>query len=80
MTNLQLWLGVSIPSLLVVLSWIQTNSRLSDLKEGMNQRFNQVDQRFNQVESRLTRLEGDYRDFYGLEKKLDGRVDELSRR
>ena len=73
MTNLQLWLGVSIPSLLVVLSWMQTSNRLSDLKGNMNHRF-------TQVESRLTRLKGDYRDFYGMEKQLEGRVDELSRR
>ncbi len=87
MTNLQLWLTIGIPSLLVLLGWMQTNYRFSDLKENMNQRFSQVDQRFSQVdqrfsqvEARLPRLEADYREFYGMEKKLEGRVDELSRR
>lgn len=84
MTNLQLWLGIAIPSLLVILSWMQTNSRLSDLKDSFKEtiivRFNQVDQRLTQLESRMGHLEADYKDFYGMEKKLEGRVDELSRR
>lgn len=80
MTNLQLMLSIGVPSILILLSWLQTNVRLLDLKENVNQRFQQVDQRFQQLESRLTHLESDYKEFYGLQKKLEGRVDELSRR
>lgn len=87
MTNTQLWLSIGIPSFLILLSWIQTNNRLSDLRlyfearfSEVNRRFDEVERRFDRVESRIRVLEADYREFYGMEKKLEGRVDELSKR
>jgi hypothetical protein len=52
MTNLQLLLTIGIPSLLVVLSWMSNNSRLSvhDKRfDDMERRFNDVERRFNDV-------------------------------
>jgi hypothetical protein len=34
-----------------------TDERLDDLKENVNQRFDQVDKRFDQVDARFNRLE-----------------------
>jgi septal ring factor EnvC (AmiA/AmiB activator) len=79
---------------LVLLAWMQSNSRLADLKENMNQRFAEVNQRFAQVDQRfervdkqfdrmdaqLLRIENDQREFYGITRKLEGRVDELSKK
>jgi hypothetical protein len=41
-------------------SW--TDERLDDLKESMNERFDQVDTRFGQVDRRLDRMDGDIRE------------------
>ena len=43
MTNSQLWLAIGIPSVLVVLSWIQQNARFS----AMERRFEVIDQKFD---------------------------------
>ena len=52
----------------------------------MNQRFEQVDQRFlavdkqfDRMDARLLRMEHDQREFYGSTRKLESRVDELSK-
>ena len=52
MTNLQLLLTIGIPSLLVVLSWMSNNSRLST----HDKRFDDVERRFNDV---ITAQHGD---------------------
>lgn len=72
---------------LVLLAWMQSNSRLADLKETMNQRFEQVNQRFASVDrqfermdARLVRVDNDQREFYGITRKLEGRIDELCKR
>jgi Pyruvate/2-oxoacid:ferredoxin oxidoreductase gamma subunit len=41
-------------------SW--TDERLDDLKESMNERFDQVDRRFGQVDARLDRVDTDIRE------------------
>jgi hypothetical protein len=45
MTNLQLLLTIGIPSLLVVLSWMSNNYRLS----AHDKRFDEMERRFNEV-------------------------------
>ena len=62
MTNAQFYTGIAIPSILVVLSWLQQDRRLA------------------RIESQMETLTSDYRTFYGMEQKLEGRVDELSKR
>lgn len=49
MTNSQLWLAIGIPSVLVVLSWIQQNARFS----AMERRFDSVDRRFETVDNKF---------------------------
>lgn len=84
--------------LLVILAWMQANSRLSDLRtdthrqfdgvnrqlEGLNRRIDSaegaLDQKISALAGQVTTLASDYRSFYGLEQKLEGRVDELSKR
>ena len=48
--------------------------------DAVNRQFDTVARQFSEVNGRLTHLEQDLREFYGMEKKLEGRVDELSRR
>lgn len=43
MTDLQLVLTISIPSLLVILSWIQNNSRLGRLEAGEDANNKRID-------------------------------------
>ena len=77
--------------LLVILAWMQANSRLSDLRtdthrqfDGLNRRIDSaegaLDQKISALAGQVTTLASDYRSFYGLEQKLEGRVDELSKR
>ncbi len=46
----------------------------------MNQRFGAVDKQFDRMDARLLRIEHDQREFYGIARKLEGRVDELSKK
>ena len=84
MTNTQLWLGVAIPSLLIVLSLIQTNARLTDLKENLTQRLDdgitRIEQRLSRIEQRLDLVESDHKQFFSVTGKMEGRIDELARR
>lgn len=90
MTNLQFYLLLS-PAIgsfvLVILAWLHQNSRLTDLRQDTDRRFDDVTRRFDDatrrfdgVDARLSALAADYRTFYGMEQKLEGRVEELSRR
>jgi hypothetical protein len=95
MSNQQLFLSIGIPSLLILIGWLQTNVRLSDLKAEVATTKSDLkleiattktdlSKRIEEIRSdlggRIARLELDYREFYGMEKKLEGRVDELSRK
>ena len=40
----------------------------------------QQDRRLARIETQIETLTSDYRNFYGMEQKLEGRVDELSKR
>ena len=76
---------------LVLLAWLQANLRLndlqtdttrqiSDLRADTNRQFGEVQRQFDKVNATLETLSTDYRNFYGMEQKLEGRVDELSKR
>jgi len=52
MTNIQLWLSIAIPSILIVLSWINNNSRLDRIEKRLDahdKKFDDVDRRFDAV-------------------------------
>lgn len=91
-----LLLSPAIASLmLVVLAWLHQNQRISDLRADTNRHFDELradtnrqfvelradtNRQFVEVKGVLATLAGDYRTFYGMEQKLEGRVDELSKR
>jgi chaperonin cofactor prefoldin len=54
-----------------------TDERLDDLKENVNQRFDQVDKRFDEVDKRFDRVEADIRELRLDVKRVDGKVDVL---
>ena len=76
MTNLQFLalLSPSIGSLiLVVLAWLHQNTRLADLKADVRQFQSDVNKRLDTIDSHLM-------NFYNVSGKLEGRIEELSRR
>lgn len=87
MTNTQFYVGIAIPSILVILGWLHQNMRLSDLRSDFNRQFDNMDQRLDRMDQRLDRMderlrliEGDQKQFFTVTGKLDGRIDELSRK
>lgn len=49
MTNVQLWLSVGLPSLLIVLSWITNNTRFDRIEK----RLDSHDERFGKLEAKM---------------------------
>ena len=65
MTNLQLLLTIGIPSLLVILSWLQQTARLSRLEAGSDKGFDGVEKRFEAVERKFDAVEVKFEAFRG---------------
>ncbi len=79
---------------LVILAWLHQNQRLTDQRVDTQRQFGDMQRQFGEVQrqfgdmqrlfgevkSALATLSADYQNFYGLEQKLEGRVDELSKR
>lgn len=84
MTNAQFYIGIAIPSILVILGWLHQNQRLTDLRGDlrgdMHRGFDQVNGRLDKVDERLGRIDNDLRNFHGTDKELEGRINELSAR
>ena len=72
---------IILSTFLSVFTGVLMNRRdVTVLKDDVNRQFDNVNRQFGEVNGRLTHLEQDLREFYGMEKKLESRVDELSRR
>ena len=76
MTNVQLYLTIGIPSLLVLLSWLSNNKRF----DAIEKRLDGMDARFDRVEARLDLISADLRQFYHLTGTLDGRLQAIEKR
>ena len=48
--------------------------------ENVQRQFDDVNRQLHEVRGSLNTLSSDYHNFYGMEQKLEGRVDELSKR
>lgn len=61
-----------------------TNRQFSEFRSDTNRQFSELrsdtNRQFDDVKKTLATLTSDYHNFYGLEQKLEGRVDELSKR
>lgn len=64
-----------------------TNRQFTDTRADTNRQFADVQRQFTDVQRQFTEVRGslatlteDYQRFYGMEQKLEGRVDELSKR
>ena len=53
MTNIQLLLSIGIPSLLVIMSWLSNNTRLSNLERRMDSNTDRLDGRVNSLHARM---------------------------
>ncbi len=49
---------------LVILAWLHSNGRLTDLKESMNRQFDAVDRRFGEINRRLELIEREQKEFF----------------
>jgi hypothetical protein len=69
---------------LVILSWINQNQRLSDLRSdmrsGLGDLGGRIDSRLDQLDRRLVLIEGDQKQFFAITGKLEGRIEELHRK
>ena len=72
---------------LVLLVWLHqnqwltdTNNRFDGLKADMNQQFDRMDRQFDRTDRRLILIENDQKQFFTVTGKMDGRIDELSRK
>jgi hypothetical protein len=67
--------------LIAILAGIWLNRRdYSTLKDDMDHRFDEVGRQFAEVNRRLGLIEADQKQFYTVTGRLDGRLDELSKR
>lgn len=65
--------AILVPSTLALAGIVLSRKDVASLRAEMNRQFDGVDRR-------LGVLEHDYKEFYGMEQKLEGRVEELSKR
>ncbi len=73
MTNLQLLLSISIPSVLVVLSWISNNVRLSTLEKRVDGLDGRIDALSNRLDGRINSLaDSHHRDMLQIMQALTG--------
>ncbi len=72
------------PAVLIVFSvflGILLNRReVTTLKADMDKRFDRVDKQLDTLTARVSGLEKDYTQFYGMQQKMEGRLDEISSR
>lgn len=91
MTNMQFYIALAVPSILVFLSWMQQDKRLARLEATIDKLDARVDRLELKVDARFERLEAridarfdaidqDLRQFYTITGEFKGRVDELARR
>ena len=87
MTDLQLLLSIGIPSLLIALNFLSNNARFNSMDkrmDGMDTRLSKLDSdlRDFRTEHRqdLLGIHADLKQFYGMTTKLEGRMDEISKR
>jgi hypothetical protein len=73
MTNLQLWLAMGVPSLMVLLGIFLNMNSINALRSEMQGRF-------TGIESRLIAIEGDLRRFYEILGEHSGRIEGFNAR
>ena len=76
--------AIAIPTLVILLGILLNRRDLldlkADIKSEMNRRFDEVDRKFESVHRRLDRIDDDLKQFHSVTGRLEGRIDELSRR
>ncbi len=77
MTSEQMFFGVSIPIVVFLISTFLSNRSVIAKLEGLAVR---VDGRLDSIDRKLTVIEGDLRTFHNVTGKLEGRLDEISKR
>jgi hypothetical protein len=71
MTNVQLMLSIGIPSLLIVLSWVQQSARFSRLESSVDRLADSVDRRFESMRSEMVALRDSiHRDMITLHERV----------
>ena len=79
--------AIAVPTFAVLLGIFLSRGDVANLRADMNRRFDEVDRRFGAIDrrldgldARLDRIGGDLKHFHNVTGKIEGRIDELSRR
>jgi len=78
-TNLQLYLAVGLPTVLLLLGQLFNFSSTKELRVSVESRLVSLESRLGSIESRLVVIKADLREFYRAIGKLEGRVDTIER-
>ncbi len=80
-------LTIGVPVLAILAGILFNRSDVKELRaeiralsDRVDTRFDRVDARFDQVDARFNRVDADLRQFYAVTGKLEGRVDEISKK
>jgi hypothetical protein len=80
MTNLQLLLSIGIPCLVIALTFVSNNARFNSMDKRMDKMDSELRDFRAEHHRDLMSLYADLKQFYGMTTKLEGRVDEISKR
>ena len=73
-------LTIGVPVLAILAGILFNRSDVKELRAEMRARFDRVDARFDQVDARFNRVDADLRQVYAFTGKLEGRIDEISKK
>ncbi len=80
MSNLQLFLAIGVPVLVMIVGFVLQGRAFSSLRDEMLARFESVNGRFDSLERRVGVIEADLRQFYSITGNHEGRIGSLEKR
>ncbi len=73
-------LTIGVPVLAILAGILFNRSDVKDLRTEIKELRAEMRARFDQVDTRFNRVDADLRQFYAVTGKLEGRVDEISKK
>ena len=80
MSNLQLYLALGFPTLTVLVGILLNWSSTRNLRGELTGRMDRMDDHLGRIDHDLVGIQSDLRTFYSVTGRLEGRMDELSKR
>ena len=69
-----------VPTVTAMIGIIFGRQEARDTRARMDAQFDKVNTRIDTTNARIDKMAADYTQFYGMTTKLEGRVDEISKR